>query len=84
MKILTRYLVSTYLGMIATCLGALVAIYLVVDFLERFTKFSSCRCPFDGIVPLFPLQVAGDHLPDRADGGADGDYSGYRHAGKEQ
>ena len=53
MKILSRYLVRTYLGMIATCLGALVAIYLVVDFLERFTKFSRAGAPLTALFPYF-------------------------------
>jgi lipopolysaccharide export system permease protein len=53
MKILTRYLVTTYLGMIASSLGALVAIYLVVDFLERFTKFTRAGAPLTALFPYF-------------------------------
>jgi lipopolysaccharide export system permease protein len=45
MAILSRYLVITYLRMIATCLGAFVAIYLVVDFMEKFGKFSRAGAP---------------------------------------
>lgn len=48
MKILSRYLTKTYLGMVATCLGAFISIYLVVDFLERFGKYSRAG----GTVPV--------------------------------
>jgi len=40
MKILNRYLIKTYLTATTTCLLAFVSIYFVVDFLERFRKFS--------------------------------------------
>lgn len=40
MKILSRYLIRTYLTVIATCLAAFVSIYLVVDFLERYARLS--------------------------------------------
>ncbi|NVN97779.1 MAG: LPS export ABC transporter permease LptG [Geobacteraceae bacterium] len=40
MKILSRYLIKTYLAITSTCLAAFVSIYLVIDFLERYAKFS--------------------------------------------
>lgn len=40
MKVLNRYLVKTYLGATTTCLAAFISIYLVVDFLEKYRKFS--------------------------------------------
>lgn len=40
MKTLTRYLIKTYLAAITTCQAAFLSIYLVIDFLERYSKFS--------------------------------------------
>ena len=57
MKILNRYLVRTYLGMIATCLAAFVAIYLVVDFLERFGRFSRAGAPLTAILLYFLCKI---------------------------
>jgi lipopolysaccharide export system permease protein len=45
MTIISRYLVRTYLGMIGTCMSAFIAIYLVVDFLERIGRFSRAGVP---------------------------------------
>jgi len=57
MTILGRYLVRTYLGMIATCLGAFVAIYLVIDFLERFGKYSRAGAPVKTILVYFLCKI---------------------------
>lgn len=57
MKILNRFLVRTYLRMIATCLGAFVAIYLVVDFLERFGKYSRAGAPLSAIFLYFLCKI---------------------------
>jgi lipopolysaccharide export system permease protein len=57
MRIISRYLVRTYLGMIATCLGAFIAIYLVVDFLERFGKFSRAGAPLSAILLYFLCKI---------------------------
>jgi len=56
-SILGRYLVRTHLGMIVTCLGAFVAIYLVVDFLERFGKFSRAGAPLTAILLYFLCKI---------------------------
>lgn len=57
MKILSRYLMSTYLKLTATCLGAFVAIYLVVDFLERYTKFSRAGASNSDILLYFACKI---------------------------
>ncbi len=57
MNILSRYLVRTYLGMIATCLGAFVAIYLLVDFMEKFGKFSRAGAPLTSVLLYFLCKI---------------------------
>lgn len=53
MTIISRYLVKTYLGMIGTCMSAFIAIYLVVDFLERIGRFSRAGVPFINTLQYF-------------------------------
>ncbi|NJD92403.1 MAG: LPS export ABC transporter permease LptG [Geobacter sp.] len=57
MRILNRYLTRTYLGMIATCLGAFISIYLVVDFLERFGKYSRAGGSVPVILSYFLCKI---------------------------
>ena len=57
MRILNSYLTKTYLGMIATCLGAFIAIYLVVDFLERFGKYSRAGGTLPVILSYFLCKI---------------------------
>ena len=40
MRILTRYVAKAYLRMLALCMGAFIAIYLVVDFMEKIARFT--------------------------------------------
>jgi lipopolysaccharide export system permease protein len=40
MNILTRYIASTYLKILGLCISSFVAIYLVIDFLERINRFT--------------------------------------------
>ena len=40
MRILTRYVAKAYLRMFALCMGAFIAIYLVVDFMEKIARFT--------------------------------------------
>jgi len=53
MTIISRYLTRTYLGMIGTCLSAFIAIYLVIDFLERIGKFSRAGVPLKSTLSYF-------------------------------
>ncbi len=57
MKIITRYLVRTHVGMIANCTGAFISIYLVIDFLERFGKFSAAGAPAPQIALYFLCKI---------------------------
>ncbi|HEY6838025.1 MAG TPA: LPS export ABC transporter permease LptG [Geobacteraceae bacterium] len=40
MKIISRYIASTYLKVLGLCTGSFVAIYLTVDFLEKIARFA--------------------------------------------
>jgi lipopolysaccharide export system permease protein len=40
MTIISRYIVTIYLRLLLLCSGAFVAIYLVIDFLEKFGRFA--------------------------------------------
>jgi len=53
MTIISRYLTRTYLGMIGTCTSAFIAIYLVIDFLERIGKFSRAGVPLKSTFTYF-------------------------------
>lgn len=57
MTIISRYLVRTYLGMIGTCMSAFIAIYLVVDFLERIGRFSRAGVPLKTALFYFLCKI---------------------------
>lgn len=57
MKILSRYLIKTYLSVTITCLAAFISIYLVVDFLERYAKFSRAGATGSDIFLYFLSKV---------------------------
>ncbi|HZV83277.1 MAG TPA: LPS export ABC transporter permease LptG, partial [Geobacteraceae bacterium] len=57
MTIISRFLVKTYLGMIGTCMSAFVAIYLVVDFLDRFGRFSRAGVPMKSTLYYFLCKI---------------------------
>jgi len=40
MRILTRYVAKAYARMLLLCMGAFIAIYLVVDFMEKIARFT--------------------------------------------
>jgi lipopolysaccharide export system permease protein len=40
MTVLSRYITATYLKLLALTAGSFVAIYLVIDFLEKISRFS--------------------------------------------
>lgn len=58
MKILSRYLIRTYLTTTATCLAAFISIYLVIDFLERYGKFSRAGAAATDIFLYFLSKTA--------------------------
>ena len=57
MKTLSRYLVRIYLTAIMTCLAAFISIYLVIDFLERYSKFSRAGAPTLDILLYFICKI---------------------------
>lgn len=57
MKILSRYLVRTYLTAITTCLAAFISIYLVIDFLERYSKFNRAGATTADILLYFICKI---------------------------
>jgi len=57
MKTLNRYLIKTYLSAITTCLAAFISIYLVVDFLERYSGFSKAGAPISDILLYFTCKT---------------------------
>ena len=79
MKIINRYLSFCHLRLIGLCLGAFVAIFLVIDFLEKIGKFSragatpvqmgtffACRLP-EVMIQVIPLAVLMGSTPFYAD-----------------
>ena len=40
MRILTRYVARAYFKMLSLCLGSFITIYLVVDFMEKVSRFT--------------------------------------------
>lgn len=40
MSVISRYIVSAYLRIIGLCAGSFIAIYLVIDFLEKIARFT--------------------------------------------
>lgn len=59
MKTITRYLVTSYLATISTCLFAFVSIYLIIDILERFSKFSRAGVPLNTTLFYFVCKIPG-------------------------
>lgn len=57
MTIVSRYLIRSYLGMVGSCLGAFVAIYLIIDFLERIGRFSRAGAPLKSIFCYFLSKI---------------------------
>jgi len=57
MKTLNRHLIKTYLGTTTTCLAAFMSIYLVIDFLERYRKFSRAEAPIADILLYFLCKI---------------------------
>ena len=56
MKILTRYLISEYLKIFGLCLTALVGIYIVIDFLDKISRFIKYDPSATEIISYFLLR----------------------------
>jgi len=57
MKTLARYLTKSYLSAIATCMAAFISIYLVVDFLERYSRLSRAGASLADIAIYFACKI---------------------------
>ncbi len=57
MNIITRYIVSSFFKLMALCVGSFVAIYLVIDFLEKLGKFTRAQAHLGHIVLYFVYKV---------------------------
>lgn len=57
MRKLSRYLISVYLKAITTCQAAFLSIYLVIDFLERYSKFSRAGASTPDILLYFICKI---------------------------
>ena len=57
MRIISRYISQELVRIIAVCLGAFVAIYLVIDFFERIDNFLAAGLAFSWAAQYFLLKV---------------------------
>lgn len=57
MKVLDRYLIKTFLSTTATCLAAFITIYLVIDFLEKYRRFSRADAAGGDILLFFLCKI---------------------------
>lgn len=57
MRILTRYVAATYLRILSLCLGAFIAIYLVVDFMEKIARFTRSGASWHVILSFFVAKL---------------------------
>ena len=53
MRIITRYLLTSFLGPFATCLVAFNLLYFLFDLFENFSKFIDARLPWHGILRYY-------------------------------
>lgn len=57
MKLLSRYIASAYLKILGLCIGAFVAIYLVIDFLGKIGRFSRAHAQLKYVALFFLCKV---------------------------
>ncbi|WP_136524771.1 LPS export ABC transporter permease LptG [Geomonas ferrireducens] len=57
MRILTRYVAKAYVRMLGLCIGSFVTIYLVVDFMEKISRFSRAGASWQHMGLYFLLKV---------------------------
>ena len=57
MSIISRYIVSTYLRLIALCAGSFISIYLVIDFLEKISRFTRAQGKVQHILLFFLYKI---------------------------
>lgn len=57
MKLLNRYILSQYIRQLTTVTVALVALYLLVDFIEKFDNFTQAGKPLSLALEYFTLNI---------------------------
>ena len=57
MKLLNRYILGQYIRQLVTVAVALVALYLLVDFIEKFDKFTQTGKPLTLAIEYFTLNI---------------------------
>ena len=57
LTLLTRYLLREYLRLFGLCLGGLVCIYLIVDFVEKIRKFANYQAELRHVLWYFVLKL---------------------------
>jgi len=58
-RILSNYIASTYLKLLALCIGAFVSIYLVIDFLDRIRRLTRSETEIKYIALFFLYKIPG-------------------------
>jgi lipopolysaccharide export system permease protein len=59
MKILNRYIASTYFRILGLCISSFVTIYLVIDFLDKINRFTRAHGKFQHIILFFLYEIPG-------------------------
>jgi len=59
MRIIDRYLLTIFGRLFGLCLGSFVAIYLVIDFLEKFRRFSRAEAAISHMLLFFAWEIPG-------------------------
>ena len=59
MRILGRYIASTYLKILGLCIGAFVAVYLIIDFMEKIRAFTNAQAEIRYIGLFFLCKIPG-------------------------
>lgn len=57
MRILSRYITTAYLRMICLCGGSFIAIYLVIDFLEKVTRLAKYEPELKHLALFFAVKI---------------------------
>lgn len=59
MRILSRYIASTYLKILGLCIGAFVAVYLIIDFMEKIRGLTNFQPEIRYIALFFLCKIPG-------------------------
>jgi lipopolysaccharide export system permease protein len=57
LRILSNYIASSYLKILGLCIGAGISIYLVIDFLEKISRFSTAQAELKYVALFFIYEI---------------------------